>query len=61
MVYVVFLDAYDYKMIDSIWNTFSDAAERIENMADYNKADGFPIILQWTLDSDRHEEVEVAF
>ncbi len=58
MVYVVFLAAYDYKMIDSIWSTFSDAAERIENMADHNKADGGPVILQWTLNSDRHEEIE---
>ncbi len=59
MVYVVFLDAYDYKMIDSIWTTFSDAAERIENMAEHNKADGSPIILQWTLGSNRYEEIEV--
>ena len=61
MVYVVFIDAYDFKMIDSIWSTFSDAAERIKNMADHNKADGMPVILQWTLNSDENEEVEVKY
>jgi hypothetical protein len=57
MVYVVFLDAYDYKSVESIWETFDDAAEHIENMEGHNKDEGYPVVLEWKLNSDVHREV----
>jgi hypothetical protein len=59
MVYVVFLSGYDYKSVESIWTTFEAAMGRIKTMKGHLKTDGWPIILEWKLDSDEHHKVVV--